>query len=62
MKPMTHEIMAAGPATEDASQAPKSQPEPINEPKLSKTSCVKLILLSFLFFPINTPFNLFYFL
>ena len=33
MKPMTHEIMAAGPATEDASQAPKSQPEPINEPK-----------------------------
>ena len=26
MKPMTHEIMAAGPATEDASHAPKSQP------------------------------------
>ena len=32
MKPMIHEIMAAGPAIEDASHAPNNQPEPINEP------------------------------
>ena len=37
MKPMIHEIMAAGPAIEDASHAPNNQPEPINEPSPSKT-------------------------
>ena len=44
MKPMIHEIMAAGPAIEDASHAPNNQPEPINEPCPSKTSCERLIL------------------
>ena len=47
MKPMIHEIMAAGPAIEDASHAPNNQPEPINEPSPSKTSCERLILLLF---------------
>ena len=50
MKPMIHEIMAAGPAIEDASHAPNNQPEPINEPSPSKTSCERLILLLLIYF------------
>ena len=57
MKPMIHEIMAAGPAIEDASHAPNNQPEPINEPSPSKTSCERLILLLYdlILFSIITP-------
>ena len=42
MKPMTHEIMAAGPATEDASQAPKSQPEPVSYTHLTLPTILRV--------------------
>ena len=36
--PITHEIMAAGPATLVASHEPNNQPEPISDPKVSMIS------------------------
>ena len=41
-KPIIHEIIAAGPAIEDASHAPNSQPEPMSDPSPNSTSCDKL--------------------
>jgi hypothetical protein len=38
MAPMTHEKMAAGPAIADAFIAPNSQPEPMIDPTLAKSS------------------------
>lgn len=46
---------------EDASHAPNNQPDPINEPNPSYTSCGKLILLLSSFCPIITP-NIFSFI
>ncbi|SOB39558.1 conserved hypothetical protein [Latilactobacillus sakei] len=42
--PTTHEIMAAGPATVVASQAPNSHPEPMIELSPNMTKLNKLIL------------------
>ena len=38
INPIIQEIIDAGPATEEASHAPKSYPEPIKPPNPSKTS------------------------
>lgn len=57
MKPIIHERIAAGPAIDDASQAPKSQPEPINEPSPSNISYGKLILPLCLSCDIITPIS-----
>lgn len=55
--PITHEIIAAGPAIEDASQAPNNQPDPINEPSPNNINWDRLILSSCdcLSLFINTP-------
>ncbi len=41
--PRTHDMIAAGPAIDDASHAPNSQPDPIKEPNPNKTNWDRLI-------------------
>ncbi|CRG03793.1 Uncharacterised protein [Streptococcus pneumoniae] len=57
--PIIQEMIAAGPAIDDASQAPNNQPEPINDPNPSNTNWGRLILLLFdsvsFLFAILTP-------
>lgn len=55
--PRTHDMIAAGPAIDDASHAPNSQPDPIKEPNPNKTSWDRLILslCNCLSLFINTP-------
>lgn len=41
--PRTHDMIAAGPAIDDDSHAPNSQPDPIKEPNPNKTNWDRLI-------------------